>query len=112
MRYSTLDQMLAAEPVGSPLRRAHEHVSDAYTRMSTGERLPDYNEFKTINPRLTGIGIVRRGQQVTFEDATIAQKLAASSPSWLSQGAADAIVVPKTVTDQAQSRNLPIVILD
>lgn len=111
-RYSTLDQMRQGEAPNSPLLQAHQLIVDAYTKMGDGNPLPDYNEFKTINPRLTAVGVMRRGQTVSFEDATLAQRYGASRPAWLGQGAPDTVLIPKTVTDQAKARNLPIVILD
>lgn len=112
LRYNTLDEMLRSELPGSPLRQAHQVVVDGYTKMSDGTPLPGYNEFKTINPILTGIGILRQGRPVIFEDNTVIGTFG-TQPLWLSNGhAADAIVIPHTVTEQARNSDLPIVILD
>ena len=73
--------------------------------------------MKLNNPTLVGIGLLRNGQAVHFEDATpdlLGHLLAGGEvPPWLSSAAsANTLTVPRSVWQTAFERNLPVVVLD
>lgn len=98
-RYDTVNEMLAAEGPNSQLARAHQAVTEAYTRYEDGRPTETFNEFKVNNPAVSGIGVVSRGREIIFENKTQATT-------------GDALVIPEAIWTEAQKRNLPFIVLD
>ncbi|MBX9693126.1 MAG: hypothetical protein K2Z81_12125, partial [Cyanobacteria bacterium] len=103
------------------LARAHQIIIDTLTTNANGRPLTASGEIKLNNPTLSGIGVVRRGQPVTFEGLGTAELPVEtllgqmSRPSWLrtaGEGGDPGVVVPREVWRDAQRRNIPIVVID
>jgi hypothetical protein len=101
-KYDTVTEMLAANGKDSPLARAHEAITEMYTKYEDGRPTGVYNEFKINNPAVAGIGVMSRGRQVVLEDPY--GPALPENPNVL--------VIPKHMWQEAQSRNLPFIVLD
>jgi hypothetical protein len=101
-KYDTVTEMLAANGKDSPLARAHEALTQMYTRYEDGRPTGTYNEFKINNPAVAGIGVMSRGRQVVLEDPY--GPALPENPNVL--------VIPKHMWQEAHSRNLPFIVLD
>lgn len=120
-RFDSLDDLVAHHGAGSPYVRGQQEIYRALTTHGTGEPLTHHNEVKLNNPTLVGIGLLRNGRTVHFEDATpevMARMLEGNpAPSWLTAdgilGGDDRVLtVPRTVWQTALDRGLPVVVLD
>jgi hypothetical protein len=115
--FDSLDELVAHHGADSPYVKAQHQVFEALTTDASGKPLGHHNEVKLNNPTLVGIGLLRNGQAVHFEDATpdlLGHLLAGGEvPPWLSSAAsANTLTVPRSVWQTAFERNLPVVVLD
>jgi hypothetical protein len=121
-QFDSLDELHAAHGSDSTYAQIHHEIVRALTTDQRGMPSKEHNEIKLNNPTLVGLGILRRGRQVSFEqlhDRQFPSSLLSGQekPDWLSTSAAvgpqdNKVVIPEVVWKTAQKRRLPIVILD
>jgi hypothetical protein len=122
-QYDTLDELIAEQGVDSPYVKGQLEVYKALTSDSRGNPNDEPNHLTLNNPTIVGLGILRQGRQVVFENMNV-QDLAKMldgnpTPDWLvtsisssSSSSENNVVIPESVWRNAQDRDLPLVVLD
>lgn len=117
-QFDNLDELLASS-APLQLKEGALIIVKAMTRDDTGAPSKQHNEVKVNNPTLTGFGIIRKNMPVHFEAMTETQAKALlgtnNLPHWLVLGpkpAEGVIHISELLWNEAQRRNLPIVVLD
>jgi hypothetical protein len=104
-----------------PYVRGAEAISRILTTDRNGATLKRNNEIKLNNPIVSGVGILRHGNQPVYFEGLSAEDLQSlwhgNVPSFVSAGAASqapaaSVVVRPEVVASAKKNNLPIVILN
>ncbi len=119
LQYDSLDEMLRVEGL-SPYAKAQRAVHEAFTSKEDGNPLDNHNEVKLNNPSVVGLGVLRKGNPISFDGLPLEGGLAAnifSGPRptwWIGEGGRpkNTIVISQPLWLALQARRLPVVILD
>jgi hypothetical protein len=118
--YNSLDEVLAAEGPSSYLYRAEQELENTMTRKPDGSPLTQFDEVKINNPVVSGLGIYRRGREVSLEGVSSREQLQdilgmKTLPNWLVAARSktgNEIVIPQRIWTEARKKHIPFVMLD
>ncbi len=121
-QFDSLNELLVREGPWSRYTRLQQSIHHALTTDKHGEPLSTNNEVKINNPTIGGLGILRKGKPVYFENLSDQADLSRlldgqERPKWLVNGSGiappkNAIAIPESTWRTLVNRDLPIVVLD
>ncbi len=120
-QFESINELKAAAGSGDIYVKGSEAITQMLTAERDGSPLKTNNEIKLNNPIVSGIGLLRNGnQRVFFEGLSVAElqeMWKGSVPDFVSAGPSGtapsgALVVGRDVAVSAKSHNLPVVILN
>ncbi len=120
-QFESINELRAAAGPGDMYVKASEAITQMLTAERDGSPLKTNNEIKLNNPIVSGIGLLRKGNQPVFFEglskAELQEMWKGSVPDFVSSGPvgtapSGALLVPRDVSTSAKGHNLPVVILN
>lgn len=120
-QFESINELRAAAGPGDVYVKASEAITEMLTVERDGSPLKTNNEIKLNNPIVSGIGLLRKGNQPVFFEGLSRPELQemwkGNVPDFVSSGPvgtapSGALLVPRDVSTSAKGHDLPVVILN